>query len=94
VTDNGTSNLDDEKSFSVSVASPQAISSVSVSGGVVSLTWNAVVGTMCRLQQTTNLTEIGSTDVPNDVKAMEATATKVDDTGRAAKRFQRIRGLP
>jgi uncharacterized repeat protein (TIGR01451 family) len=73
---------------------PPVITSVSMSGGDVSLAWSAVAGTRYRVQYKASLSGAGWNDVPGDVMATGATATKVDHTGQAAQRFYRIVAQP
>lgn len=93
VTDNGLPNLNDTRSFTVTVtADPVVIVEVTaVTANSVALSWGAVAGKTYRVQFKNDLSEANWNDVPGDVTASGSTASKVDTTlGGSAQRFYRI----
>jgi hypothetical protein len=93
VTDDGSPNLSDATSFTVTVTSvmPIQIEVTSVTASSVTLSWNAVSGTVYRVQYKSDLSEPLWTDLPGDVTADAPTAAKVDGSLNGAKlRFYRI----
>src|SRR5207245_2480539 len=77
VTDNGSPPRDDSKTFSIIVLSRPMIQSVSVSGGMITLTWSAISGTTYRVQVKDDLNDANWTDL-SDVPATGATAMATD----------------
>jgi hypothetical protein len=93
VTDNGLPNLSDTTSFTVTVNARSGLSVevTSVTADSVTLTWSAVAGKTYRVQFKNDVGEANWSDVPGDVTASGALASKADDAiaGRA-QRFYRI----
>jgi len=93
VTDDGSPNLSDTTSFTVTVtsAAPIQVEVTSVTASSVTLSWNAVNGTVYRVQYKSDLSDPLWTDLPGDVTADAATAKKVDSSLNGAKlRFYRV----
>ena len=94
VTDDGAPPLSAAKSFTVIVVSRPMIQSVSLSNGIVTLTWNAVVGQSYELQMTTNLSSPAWLNVPGLVVPTSSLATGTNSTDSEAQEFYRIHVLP
>jgi len=95
VTDDGLPPLSDAKIFTAIVLPPPVISSIIVSNGVVTLTWNAIVGTKYHVQFIPEFDDSSEwDDLGEPVTATDITATKTDENGLAAQRFYRIKVLP
>jgi hypothetical protein len=94
VTDDGSPNLNNTKSFSVIVVSSPTIQSVTQTNGQVTLTWNAVSGISYRIQYKADLNQSTWNDLPGDVTANGSSASKTDSSGLVAQRFYRILVLP
>jgi hypothetical protein len=72
---------------------PPSISNISVAGGNVMLTWTAIAGKVYRVQTKTDLLAAW-VDLAGDVTAAGSSATKVDSSGLATKRFYQVILLP
>ena len=94
VTDNGTPNLSDTKTFTIAVISRPVIQSITVDGGTVTLTWNAIAGTTYRVEYKANLDETVWSVLPGDVTAAEDTANMIDNISTNAQRYYRITLAP
>jgi hypothetical protein len=94
VTDNGTPNLNDTKSFSVFVVASPTIQSVTQTNGEVTLTWNSISGATYRVQYKDDLNQSTWNDLPGDLTASGDSASKTDFSGFLAQRFYRIVVLP
>ncbi|MEO7300186.1 MAG: SpoIID/LytB domain-containing protein [Verrucomicrobiota bacterium] len=88
VTDNGVPPKFDTKSFRIDVVAPPAIQGITMSEGMVTLTWSAIAGKTYRVQYKTNLEDANWIDL-TDVIASDATAS-FSDTPGANQRFYRI----
>jgi hypothetical protein len=86
--------LSDSNSFTVVVVPPPALSTGTISNGVLTLTWSAISGQTYRVQYSTNLTETNWTDLTPDVTANDITATQTDSTLSDEQRFYRVMVLP
>jgi len=95
VTDDGAPPLSDAKTFTVVVLSPPVISSIIVTNGSVTLTWNAIAGGRYQVQFISEF-ENSSTwdDLGDAVTATDVTANRIDESGLAAQRFYRIKVVP
>jgi uncharacterized repeat protein (TIGR03806 family) len=94
VTDNGTPNLSDAKSFSISVLPRPMLRSIQVASGQVMLTWSAVPGQSYRVEYKTNLTDAAWTPMAGNVTASGSTATITDNPVGAPRRFYHIVLVP
>ncbi len=94
VTDNGTPNLNDAKSFTVTVVPPPSFTLVTQTNAVVTLTWSAIPGQGYEIQYLDLVTGTNWTVLPLDVTASGATASANDIPGLAAERYYRIRVKP
>ena len=72
---------------------PPVISSIRLTNGVVTITWNSVAGGLYRVQYITNLNSGVWTDLLPDVTATGSTASQTNTVGSAAQRFYRIEVL-
>ena len=72
---------------------PQILS-INAAGGVVSLTWSAVSGSIYRVQYSADLPPIYWSNLPPDVQATNSTASAVDGAGAISQRFYRVVLLP
>jgi hypothetical protein len=66
------------------------INSVSVANGTAMVTWSAIPGKVYRVQCRASSRDANWTDVPGDVTATGATASKVDDVQSIQQRFYRV----
>ena len=95
VTDSGSPNLSDTKSFNVIVVSRPILQSITVAGGDATLTWSAIAGKNYRVQYELDLNPAGWNDLAGDVTAGGTNAIKVDTTiSDTTNRFYRIQVLP
>lgn len=69
------------------------ITGISVSGGAVTLAWTSITGRLYRVQSKTNLAGAWL-DLPGDVIAPGASATKTDSSGPGTLKFYHIILLP
>ncbi|MDB6123972.1 MAG: hypothetical protein JWQ71_2965 [Pedosphaera sp.] len=89
VTDNGTPNLTDVKTFHIIVVARPTVSAISVTGANVFLEWNAIPGKVYRVQYKNTLTSPWN-DLADDVTATGTLANKTDASGLAGYRFYRV----
>jgi len=68
-----------------------AITSLTLANGMVTVSWTATPGVTYRLQYISNAQNSVWTDVPGDVTASGATASKTDAMGSTQQRFYRVR---
>jgi hypothetical protein len=94
VTDSGTPPLSDAKSFQVIVVAQPKAGAVSFQGGILKISWNSVSGQRYRVQFKNNLNEPGWQDLPGDVVASSALASKNDFPGPTSQRFYRVLIVP
>ena len=99
VFDNGSPSLSATNSFVLNVgaqtnAPAPVIQSVSVSNGVVTLTWSAVADRKYRLQSKDGTGSTNWNDVPPEVTATGPTASTTDTSGSQAQRLYRIYLVP
>lgn len=80
----GTNPIDATSTFKV-------LPNPATSGGGVTVHWLSVPGKTYRLQYKENVNDLAWTDVPGDVTASGATASKVDSTAPATRRFYQVR---
>ena len=74
---------------------PPEIKTLNRSGADVNLSWYAISNRTYRLQYSGDLSANNWTDLPGDVSATGATASKTDTTlGNASQRFYRVPLLP
>lgn len=88
-TDNGVPPLSAAQSFNVTVM-PLVFQPVSLSNGVLTISWGSISGLTYRVQYTTNLTGSNWIDLPPDVTANDITASTIDFTSTDAQRFYRV----
>jgi hypothetical protein len=94
VTDNGTPNFLDQKSFVVTVFPRPLIESVVLSNSSIIITWTAITGQLYRVQYNEDLSSTTWNDLPPDVTATASTASKTDSIQAAPQRFYRAKVLP
>jgi hypothetical protein len=75
---------------SIAVSNQIQISSIALSNGIVTLTWNSIAGKNYRLQCKDNLTDAGWQDLPTDVSATGLSTTGTNIAGAATQRFYRV----
>jgi PKD repeat protein len=93
VTDNGTPPLSAAQSLSVAVV-PLAFQPVSLSNGVLTISWESISGVTYRVQYITNLGGSNWSDLPPNVTATEDTAITTDSIGTDMQRFYRVVVVP
>ncbi|HLX71274.1 MAG TPA: PKD domain-containing protein, partial [Verrucomicrobiae bacterium] len=93
VTDNGVPLLSAAQSFNVTVV-PLVFQPVSLSNGVLTISWGSISGVTYRVQYTTNLAGSNWIDLPPDVMATDITASTTDFTSTDAQRFYRVVVVP
>jgi hypothetical protein len=99
VTDNGTPNLSATNSYAVFVnpapiIPPPAIESLTLSNGVVTVTWCCLSNCNYRLQYSGDLGGNQWTDVVPDVQATGPTAKATNAVGPSTQRFYRVLLMP
>jgi outer membrane protein assembly factor BamB len=95
VADDGWPILSDMKTFAIIVVSRPRLESITISDGAVTLAWSALAGQTYRVQYKTNLEELTWNDLPGDVTATSAVASKSDTLGPSdEQRFYRIELIP
>jgi hypothetical protein len=97
VTDNGNPPLSDVKTFRVIVVPPPSFVSshpVAFSGGVVTLSWGAIIGQTYRVQFNADIGTTNWIDLVPDVTATNTIATKTDAAAPDPVRFYRILPVP
>ena len=67
-----------------------AITSITLSGTDVTLVWGSLAGQTYRVEYTTDPAAASWTNMPGDVSAAGATATKTDSVSTATQRFYRV----
>ena len=77
------------KALTISAPTP-VITSINVTSGVATITWNSVPGGIYRVQYINSLNGGGWTDLSPDVTATGATATQTNAVGNAPQRYYRI----
>ncbi len=92
VADDGIPSLSDDTAFTVTVAAPLLIQKVELVDTNVVLTWTAIEGKTYRVEYKDNVTDSGWSNLPPDVTASAATASK-EDSMAAPQRFYRILSL-
>jgi hypothetical protein len=91
VTDNGTPNLSDAKSFTLAVLNLPHVNSVQITNGLATITWESYMNRRYQVQTTTNLTAPNWTQVGSDVIAGSgSTSSLTVSGGGAAQRFYRV----
>ncbi len=94
VTDSGTPNRSDTKTFFI-VANDMNATAPVISSNGVSISWSAIAGLTYRVQFKNNLTDISWSDLPGDIAATNIVALKLDSAAVTnATRFYRIIALP
>jgi hypothetical protein len=76
------------------VVPPPVIQSISVSNGVVTITWSAVAGSTYMLNSEDDLSGTNWNDVLPPVAATGPTATATDNIGDSPQRFYRVMLMP
>jgi len=94
VSDNGVPPLSATMTFQITVVSPPVFQSITVSGADLTLTWSAIAGSTYRVQYKVNLDDLTWTDLPGDVTATSASASKLDTIAAGDQRFYRIFFVP
>lgn len=89
VTDNGSPQLNDSKSFAIAVLNRPMIESTTISGSDFVLNWSAIAGAKYRVQFKENLDDADWTDLTPDVTAVGPSAAFGDPLG-TTQRFYRI----
>jgi YVTN family beta-propeller protein len=94
VTDNGKPNRSDSKTFNV-VSVDLTVSQLTIGTNGTTLRWTGIAGLFYRLQFKNNLSDPVWLDLPGDVFATNATASKLDSSlSTNVTRFYRIVALP
>lgn len=97
VTDDGVPTMSAQTTFKVTVTSGNSpapvITSIQLTAGQVTITWDAVAGKSYRVEYTSNLPG-GWTALAGDVQAQGPTASKQDMSATDAHRFYRVLLLP
>ena len=90
-------NLSDARSFSIAVAAPPVILSVTVSSNLLTLTWTSIPGETYRVQFKDHLNQVDWNDLV-DVAATDNTASALDgiedENGARRQRFYRVLVVP
>jgi len=94
VTDDGSPNLSDAKSFTLVIVTRPEITSISVSNDIASINWSAIPGQTYRVQYLDSLSATNWTELPPDVTAASSTALQTDNVGNSPQRFYRIALVP
>ena len=100
VLDDGTPSLSDTNSFVVVVLQtapePQpVIQAITVSSGVVEVTWTAITGRTYRVEYRAGaLAGTDWSNIPPDVTATNSTVTATNSMGANAEGYYRVRLLP
>ena len=94
VTDNGVPALSATTTFQIAVVSPPVFQSITVAGADLTLTWSAITDSTYRVQYKVNLDDLTWTDLPGDVTATAASASKLDTIAGDAQRFYQILFVP
>src|SRR5262249_21398225 len=94
VTDDGPPNLSASASFTVIVAGPPVIESITSTEGGVELVWVALPGRSYRAEWKLTLEDSSWNELAGDVQAQGTTATKTDNSTTEQTRFYRVLALP
>lgn len=94
VTDNGVPALSATTTFQITVVSPPVFQSITLSGEDLTLIWSAIAGSTYRVQYKVNLDDLTWTDLPGDVTATAASASKLVTMDGDAQRFYQIFFVP
>jgi hypothetical protein len=94
VTDNGAPSLSDTNQFQIAVVSRPVIGAITLTNGMVSLTWSALTGGTYRLQTRTNLTEGDWLDIVPDVSSTGPTASQSDLADSPTSKHYRVQVVP
>lgn len=94
VTDDGSPALSDTKTFAVTVVSRPLIAGITVQGGIVKVSWNAVPGQGYQLQCATNLNTNAWDAVLPEIVASGEVASHTNAIGTNLMQFYRVMVLP
>jgi hypothetical protein len=94
VTQAGSPNLSDTKSFAVVVVPAPALQPLTFSNGAAQLTWNAVAGQRYRVQYKSSLTAANWTDLAPNVTASGASVSVADAPRSGSQGYYRLLILP
>ncbi|MBE0540185.1 MAG: hypothetical protein IH623_02260 [Verrucomicrobia bacterium] len=95
VTDDGVPNLEDARTFTVTVVSPLMIKVISVTDDEVTITWNAIIGQSYRLQYKDTIESPVWNDTPEDVLASGPDASQNHTVQtETQKMFYRLIAVP
>ena len=94
VTDSGTPPMSATNSFTVIVAGPVTLQSVTISGTNTVVTWSSLASHNYRLQYKNSFSDSNWTDVVPDVQAAGVTVSVTNAAGSSPQRFYRVRLLP
>jgi uncharacterized repeat protein (TIGR01451 family) len=94
VADDGLPALTDTKSFQVTVVSRPLITNLTVTNGVVQVTWAAVSGETYRLQCATNLIDDSWSAISADLLATGPVLTDTNAMGSFSQQFYRVLVVP
>ncbi|MDB6110566.1 MAG: N-acetylmuramoyl-L-alanine amidase [Pedosphaera sp.] len=89
VTDNGSPNLSDVRSFNIVVIAAPITASASVAGQTITLQWNSVPGKTYRVVYLDEASGTNWNTLPPDVNATGSTSTATDSMGTSS-RFYRV----
>ena len=90
VTDDGSPALSDSQSFTIAVRPRPLITSVSLAGDNVTLTWTAIPGTSYRVQHKSSLDQDSWSNLSGEIIADGESGTKSEPIDSAPQRFYRI----
>ena len=94
VTDNGSPQLSDSKSFAITVVSRPLITGISLTNDWVNVTWTAIPGDTYRLQFATNLSAPNWIGVTQDVTATTSNLTHTNPFVPGTQHFYRVMLVP
>ena len=94
VSDDGTPNLSDTTSFLVNVVSRPEFGSITLSNGVVHLSWSAVAGERYLVQWKNNLDDTNWGDLLPEVLANGSEASQTDSATTETQKFYRVMLVP
>jgi hypothetical protein len=77
--------------LTVNPSAPYAITSITVTNGIATITWQSITGRLYRLEYKDELMLPTWTEVPVDIVGAGATTSTTNATGSATNRFYRVK---